>query len=68
MIDMDDAHAVHYWTQHLNISKQEQRKALDKWGNSAAAIRGLGLKTRNEAQGFSIANRFEQPLRCKRLL
>ena len=30
---------VHYWTKHLNISKEELHKAIDKVGNSAAAVR-----------------------------
>ena len=30
---------VHYWTKHLNISKEELQKVVDKVGNSAAAIR-----------------------------
>ena len=38
-IDMNDAHAVHYWTKHFNVSKQELRKAIDKVGNCAADIR-----------------------------
>ena len=30
---------VRYWTKHLNISKEELQKAIDKVGNSAAAVR-----------------------------
>jgi hypothetical protein len=30
---------VRYWTKHLNISKEELLKAIDKVGNSAAAVR-----------------------------
>jgi 3-oxoacyl-[acyl-carrier-protein] synthase III len=30
---------VHYWTKHLNISKEELQKIVDKVGNSAAAVR-----------------------------
>jgi hypothetical protein len=30
---------VHYWTKHLNISKEELQKAVEKVGNSAAAVR-----------------------------
>lgn len=49
-IDMKDAPAVHYWTKHFNISKQELRKAIDKVGNSAAAIRKeLGLDSSDAA-------------------
>ena len=36
---MHQAHEVHYWTKHLNISKEELQKAIDKVGNSAAAVR-----------------------------
>jgi hypothetical protein len=43
-IDMHDSRVVHHWTKHFNISKQELRKAIDKVGNSAAAVRKeLGL-------------------------
>jgi hypothetical protein len=35
-INMND---VHYWTKHLNISKEVLQKAIDKVGNSAAAVR-----------------------------
>jgi hypothetical protein len=38
-IDMRDAHAVRYWTKHFNISQQDLQRAIDKVGNSAAAIR-----------------------------
>ena len=30
---------MHYWTKHLNISKEELQKVVDKVGNSAAAVR-----------------------------
>jgi predicted RNA-binding protein YlqC (UPF0109 family) len=30
---------VRYWTKHLNVSKEELQKAIDKVGNSAAAVR-----------------------------
>jgi hypothetical protein len=38
-IDMNDNQAVHYWTKHFNVSKQELHKAIEKVGNCAAAIR-----------------------------
>jgi hypothetical protein len=38
-INMKQDHEVHYWTKHLNISKEELQKAVDKVGNSAAAVR-----------------------------
>jgi hypothetical protein len=38
-INMSQDHEVRYWTKHLNISKEELRKAIDKVGNSAAAVR-----------------------------
>jgi predicted RNA-binding protein YlqC (UPF0109 family) len=38
-INMSEAHEVDYWTKHLNISKEELQKAIDKVGNSAAAVR-----------------------------
>jgi hypothetical protein len=38
-INMDEDYEVHYWTKHLKISKEELQKAIDKVGNSAAAVR-----------------------------
>jgi predicted RNA-binding protein YlqC (UPF0109 family) len=38
-INMDKDYEVHYWTKHLKISKEELQKAIDKVGNSAAAVR-----------------------------
>ena len=38
-INMHQLHEVHYWTRHLNVSKEELQKAIDKVGNSAAAVR-----------------------------
>jgi len=38
-INMNQGYEVHYWTKHLNISKEELQKVVDKVGNSAAAIR-----------------------------
>ena len=38
-INMKQDYEVHYWTKHLNISKEELQKLVDKVGNSAAAIR-----------------------------
>ena len=38
-ISMGRSREVHYWTKHFNISKEELLKAIDKVGNSAAAVR-----------------------------
>ena len=38
-INMKQDYEVHYWTKHLNISKEELQKVVDKVGNSAAAVR-----------------------------
>ena len=44
-INMHQPHEVHYWTKHLNVSMEELQKAIDKVGNSAAAVRKqLGIK------------------------
>jgi len=44
-INMHQPHEVHYWTKHLNVSKEELQKAIDKVCNSAAAVRKqLGIK------------------------
>jgi hypothetical protein len=43
-INMHQPHEVKYWTHALNVSKEELQKAVDKVGNSAAAVRKeLGL-------------------------
>ncbi|WP_082645811.1 DUF3606 domain-containing protein [Bradyrhizobium valentinum] len=38
-INMNQSHEVRYWAKHLNISKDELRKIVEKVGNSAAAVR-----------------------------
>ena len=38
-INMNHIHEVRYWTRHLNVSKEELQRAIEKVGNSAAAIR-----------------------------
>jgi predicted RNA-binding protein YlqC (UPF0109 family) len=38
-INMHQPHEVKYWTHALNVSKEELQKAIDKVGNSAAAVR-----------------------------
>ena len=38
-INMNQIHEVRYWTKHFNISMEELLKAIEKVGNSAAAIR-----------------------------
>ena len=38
-INLNQDYEVHYWTKHLNISKEELQKIVDKVGNSAAAVR-----------------------------
>jgi hypothetical protein len=43
-INMHDPHEVKYWAHGLGVSRQELQKAVDKVGNSAAAVRKeLGL-------------------------
>ena len=43
-IAMGQPHEVHYWTKHLGVSKDELQRAIEKVGNSAAAVRKeLGL-------------------------
>jgi Protein of unknown function (DUF3606) len=37
-INMSEHYEV-LWTKHLNISREELQKAVDKVGNSAAAVR-----------------------------
>ena len=38
-IAMNEEHEVRYWTKHLGVSKEQLQKAIDKVGNSAAAVR-----------------------------
>ena len=38
-INMHEDHEVKYWTKALGISREELQKAVDKVGNSAAAVR-----------------------------
>jgi hypothetical protein len=38
-ISMHEDQEVKYWTKQLGVSKEELQKAVDKVGNSAAAVR-----------------------------
>ena len=38
-INMHEAYEVKYWTHALGVSKEQLQKAVDKVGNSAAAVR-----------------------------
>jgi hypothetical protein len=38
-INMHEEHAVRYWAQHLNVTKEELQRVVDKVGSSAAAVR-----------------------------
>jgi hypothetical protein len=38
-IAISDDQEVKYWTRHLEVSREELQRAVDKVGNSAAAIR-----------------------------
>jgi hypothetical protein len=38
-INMQEVWEVEYWTKHFDVSKGELQKAVDKVGNSAAAVR-----------------------------
>lgn len=38
-INMQEDFEVKYWTKELGVSKEELQKAVDKVGNSAAAVR-----------------------------
>jgi 3-oxoacyl-[acyl-carrier-protein] synthase III len=38
-INMHEPHEVQYWSKHLKISREQLQKAVDKVGNSAAAVR-----------------------------
>lgn len=38
-INMHEDYEVKYWTKTLGVSKEQLQKAVDKVGNSAAAVR-----------------------------
>ena len=38
-INMQEEHEVKYWTHELGVSKERLRQAVEKVGNSAAAVR-----------------------------
>jgi hypothetical protein len=38
-IRMNEDHEVRYWTKHLGVTRDELQGAVDKVGNSAAAVR-----------------------------
>ena len=38
-IAMNEEHEVRYWTEHLGVSVERLQEAVDKVGNSAAAVR-----------------------------
>ena len=38
-VNMNQIHEVRFWTKHLNVSKEELQKAVEKVGNLASAVR-----------------------------
>jgi hypothetical protein len=38
-INMNEDYEVKYWTHHLGVSREDLEKAIEKVGNSAAAVR-----------------------------
>jgi hypothetical protein len=38
-INMHEDFEVRHWTKHLSVSKEQLQKAVDKVGNSVAAVR-----------------------------
>ena len=38
-INMNEDYEVKYWTHHLGVSREELKRAVEKVGNSAAAVR-----------------------------
>jgi hypothetical protein len=38
-IAMNEAFEIRYWIKHLGVSKEELQRAVDKVGNSAAAVK-----------------------------
>ena len=39
LINLTEAYEVKYWMKHLGVSRDELQAAIDKVGNSAAAVR-----------------------------
>jgi hypothetical protein len=47
---MNDPFEVKHWIKHLNVSKDELQRAVDKVGNSAAAVKKeLGQRGQSSA-------------------
>lgn len=38
-ISMSEEHEVRYWTEALGVTREQLQRAVDKVGNSAAAVR-----------------------------
>jgi len=38
-ISMSEDHEVRYWTKELGVTREQLQRAVDKVGNSAAAVR-----------------------------
>jgi hypothetical protein len=38
-INLSEPHEVQFWLKHLKVSKEDLETAIDKVGNSAAAVR-----------------------------
>ena len=38
-ISVSQDHEIRYWTKHLDVSRDELQRAIEKVGNSAAAVR-----------------------------
>ena len=49
-INMNDPFEVKHWIKHLNVSKDDLQRAVDKVGNSAAAVKKeLGQRGQSSA-------------------
>jgi hypothetical protein len=59
-INMQQAHEVKYWTHALNVKPEQLRAAVDKVGNSAAAVRKQ-LKLTGSGSGPRPTKRAAQP-------
>jgi Protein of unknown function (DUF3606) len=46
-IEMKEASEVKYWIKHLGVTRDELQRAVDKVGNSAAAVRKELGKTKD---------------------
>ena len=58
LINMNEDHFRTYWTKHLDVSREELQRAVDKVCNAAAAVRKELGKAASPGSPETRANRF----------